>query len=503
MTTAKKNATFDFVVVSNRLPVDQVTNPDGSTEWRTSPGGLVTAMEPVMAQNEGAWVGWPGVADLELGPFDSNGMHLVPVELSDSELKQYYEGFSNDTLWPLYHDVIAQPTYHREWFDEYRIVNERFAEATAAIAAKGATVWVQDYQLQLLPKMLRTMRPDLTIGFFLHIPFPPSGIFAQLPWRKSVLRGMLGADVIGFQRPSDAANFQTAVRRLLGHSSSKGVVSMKAGTDEVGRPTEAREVIARAYPISIDADFFSELARDPEIVERAAEIRRELGDPKTVFLGVDRLDYTKGIRHRIKAYGELVAEGRISVEDAILVQVASPSRERVETYQMLRDEIELAVGRINGDYSTFGHPAIEYLHRSYPRREMLALYLASDVMLVTALRDGMNLVAKEYVAARNDGTGVLVLSEFTGTADEFTSAVQVNPHDIEDLKDAIEYAAKMSPDEQKRRMRSMRKKLSANDVRAWSEGFLSDLREAKAASNEGRPLGGGTESKKSAKGAKA
>jgi alpha,alpha-trehalose-phosphate synthase [UDP-forming] len=464
--------TYTFVVVSNRLPVDHVVDEDGTEGWRASPGGLVTALEPVMRAADGAWVGWAGQPDIDLPAFDHDGIRIVPVPLSPHDLQNYYEGFSNDTLWPLYHDVIAQPGYHRVWWDSYVDVNQRFADATAAISAHGATVWVQDYQLQLVPRMLRSVRPDLTIGFFNHIPFPAYGIYSQLPWRTQIVEGLLGADVIGFQRVADAGNFSRAVRRLLGYSTRSPFVDVPA-TDTA----PARRVMTRAFPISIDAASFEQLAQRPDVQARAAQIRADLGDPQTIMLGVDRLDYTKGIGHRLKAFGELLAEGRLAVEDVTLVQVASPSRERVDAYAHLRDEIELAVSRINGDTDTVGHTAIRYLHQGYPREEMVALYLAADVMLVTALRDGMNLVAKEYIATRADNRGVLVLSEFTGAADELRQAVRVNPHDIEGLKDAIMEAVHMPPREQGRRMRALRKRVLENDVDAWSSSFLRALDE--------------------------
>ncbi|MFL0566295.1 trehalose-6-phosphate synthase [Microbacterium sp. 179-I 1D1 NHS] len=461
----------DFVVVSNRLPVDRTD--DENEPWRRSPGGLVTALDPVMRSTNGAWVGWPGQPGVELDPFEFDGLHLVPVTLSADDMQLYYEGFSNDTIWPLYHDVIAAPTYHRTWWDAYVKVNKRFAEAASEHAAEGATVWVHDYQLQLVPKLLRELRPDLTIGYFHHIPFPAYGLYAQLPWRRQVLEGLLGADVIGFQRVADAGNFARAVRRQLGYDTKAGAIAVP--TEDGG----VRTAVARAYPISIDAAEYEELAKRPDIRARAEEIRSSLGNPKAILLGVDRLDYTKGIRHRLKAYGELLADGRLSVHDVILVQVASPSRERVQTYMELRDEIELTVGRINGDADELGYSAIQYLHHSYPREEMVALFLAADVMLVTALRDGMNLVAKEYVASRVDGGGTLVLSEFTGAADELTQAIKVNPHDIAGLKDAIMQAIEMPEKEKDRRMRALRRRVRENDVAKWSERFLSDLSAAR------------------------
>jgi trehalose 6-phosphate synthase len=459
----------ELVVVANRLPVDHDPDADGPEAWRRSPGGLVTALEPVMRQADGAWVGWPGKPDVELAPFEFDGTLLVPVTLSADDVELYYEGMSNDTIWPLYHDVIAAPRYRRAWWDAYVRVNRRFAEAAAAAAAEGATVWVQDYQLQLVPRMLRDARPDLTIGYFHHIPFPAYGLYSQLPWRRQVIEGLLGADVIGFQRVTDASNFARAVRRALRYpTKSSGItVPNPDGTE--------RNVLAKAFPISIDTASYVELAQRPDIRARAAEIRESLGNPSKILLGVDRLDYTKGIRHRLKAFGELIEAGRLSVEEATLVQVASPSRERVEAYMQLRDEIEQSVSRINGDNDTMDHTAIRYLHQAYPREEMVALFLAADVMLVTALRDGMNLVAKEYVASRLDNRGVLILSEFAGAADELTSAVRVNPHDIEGLKDAIMRAVEMPPAEQGRRMRAMRRKVAEHDVAAWSASFLSAL----------------------------
>jgi trehalose 6-phosphate synthase len=460
-----------------------VVEPDGTASWTRSPGGLVTALEPVMRQKDGAWIGWGGQPDLEFDPFESDDIRVIPVALSAREIENYYEGFSNDTLWPLYHDVIAPPTYNREWWDCYVEVNQRFADAAAEASAPGAVVWVQDYQMQLVPKLLRLLRPDVTIGFFNHIPFPPYGIYSQLPWRTQIIEGLLGADVIGFQRVADASNFQRAVRRLKGYS-TKGyqvevpLVDQSPGVrvfGEIKRQGTFRTVVARPFPISIDAQSFEELARTPAIQERARQIREDLGNPSSIMLGVDRLDYTKGIGHRLKAFGELLAEGKLSAEDVTLVQVANPSRERVQAYMELRNEIELTVGRINGDYGTIAHVPISYQHHGFPREEMVALYLAADVMLVTALRDGMNLVAKEYVACRFDEDGVLVLSEFAGASDELKRALLINPHDIDGVKDAILRAVAMPKRERTARMRSMRKRVIEHDVSRWSDEFLKVL----------------------------
>lgn len=496
MTTSpnSRDTLYDFIVVSNRLPVDSVVDADGRQGWSPSPGGLVAALEPVMQRRDGAWVGWAGEADLELEPFDIDGIHIIPLTLSASDVRDYYEGFSNDTLWPLYHDVIARPSFHREWWDAYRIVNQRFADMAANAAAVGAVVWVHDYQLQLVPKMLRELRPDLTIGFFDHIPFPPYGLFSQLPWRTQVIEGLLGADVVGFQRDADAGNFAQAVRRLKGYATTGSRIEVPLVDESPGvrvfspikRGAPSRTVIAKKFPISIDAASYRAEARDPDIRARARQIRADLGNPATIMLGVDRLDYTKGIRHRLQAYGELLAEGRINPSDVILVQVASPSRERVKSYIDLRDEIELTVGRINGEYSELGHLAISYHHHSYPREEMVALYLAADIMLVTALRDGMNLVAKEYVASRFDNDGVLVLSEFAGASDELTRAIRVNPHDIDGLKDSIMRAMEMPHHERESRMKYLRKRVFDNDVEKWSNGFLDVLNHSHDSGSQSR-----------------
>ena len=468
-TTASAYGDSDFVVVANRLPVDR-DPAEKSQGWRTSPGGLVTAVAPVMKSQEGAWIGWTGVPDVDFDPFTIDGMNLVPVTLSSEDVLKYYEGFSNATLWPLYHDVIVPPEFHRTWWDSYVRVNERFAAKVAEVAAEGATVWVHDYQLQLVPQLVRRMRPDLAIGFFNHIPFPPYELFAQLPWRDEILRGLLGADLIGFQRPADAANFRRAVRGRLNFTTKGSTVNVPAGDF-----LPEHIVRAEAFPISIDTPYLEELARDPKIIERARQIREEIGNPKVVMLGVDRMDYTKGIRHRLKAFGELLAEGKLDVEDVVLIQIATPSRERLEQYKIIRHDVELAVGRINGEQAEVGSIAVHYLHHSYPRDEMTAFFLAADVMLVTALRDGMNLVAKEYVACRRRDDGALVLSEFTGAADQLKGAVMVNPHDIGDLKAGILDAVQMDEKTRSRRMKQMRKKIATDTVSIWSKKFLAEL----------------------------
>jgi len=464
----------DLIVVANRLPLDRVVLPGGQTTWRTAPGGLVTALEPVMRANKGAWIGWPGDTGETVKPFTDNGLTLVPIGISQNEYTEYYEGFCNATLWPLYHDVVAKPEFHREWWDAYIDVNERFAHAAAKQAAPGATVWVHDYQLQLVPQMLRELRPDLQIGFFLHIPFPPVELFSQLPWRRQLLEGLLGADLVGFQLPGAAGNFIRLVRQRVGH---------KTHRDQVYLP-DGRVVRAAAFPISIDTKAFEELAGSEPVERRAKQIRDDLGNPAKIFLGVDRLDYTKGIYARLRAFSELIANGDLSVEDAVFLQVATPSREQVEQYRLLRNDIDQLVGRINGDLGRIGRPVISYLHSSFPRQEMAALYRAADIMVVTPFRDGMNLVAKEYVACRLDGDGALVLSEFAGAAEELKQSYLINPYDINGMKATMLQAYHAEPKELGRRMRAMRKQVSEHDVAFWAQSFLDSLAEAGAAHHD-------------------
>ncbi|MEV5328504.1 trehalose-6-phosphate synthase [Nonomuraea fastidiosa] len=464
-----------FLIVANRLPVDRTIEPDGTASWRRSPGGLVTAIAPVMQRRHGAWAGWHGAPDEKLEPFQQDGMNLIPIPLSAREVELYYEGFSNATLWPLYHDVVATPVFDRQMWEAYQSVNQRFAEAAAEAAEEGAVVWVQDYQLQLVPAMLRRLRPDLRIGFFLHIPFPPTELFWRLPWRKDIVEGLLGADLVGFQLPGGASNFRRLCRRLLGLPYKGNEIFL-----------DDRIVTTQAFPISVDFAHLDALVREPHIVARAKEIRIELGEPEHVLLGVDRLDYTKGIGQRLEGFGELLKDGRLRPGEAVFVQIATPSRERVDEYRKLRDDIELQVGRINGEHAQLGYQPIWYFHQSYNQEELAALYLAADVMVVTPLRDGMNLVAKEYISCHHDLQGALVLSEFTGAADELRQSYLVNPYDVEDIKRQLLNAMRATPHELARRMRTMRRRVATYDVDRWANEFLTALESPASATSTRR-----------------
>jgi trehalose 6-phosphate synthase len=459
---AGSGAESELVVVSNRLPVTRAARGE---EWDLSPGGLVSALTPVLRKRASTWVGWPGPSRGSAPRrFESHGIQLRPVPLSRSQIEGFYEGFSNRTIWPLYHDAVRPAEYHRPWWATYVEVNRLFAETALAEAAPGAIVWVHDYHLQLVPRMLRERRPDLRIGFFLHIPFPPQELFAQIPWRRQILEGLLGADVIGFQTVVGARNFSVLCRRYAEAEPHRDGLRLFGRTSRIG-----------AFPISIDTEGFARLAASPEVARTVAEIRGRLGNPLRLLLGVDRLDYTKGIDLRLLVFEELLREQRLDPRACVLVQVAVPSREEVPSYQVVRNEVERLVGSINGAFGQVGRAPVHYLHRSLPLPELVALYRAADVMLVTPVRDGMNLVAKEYVASRSDLRGALVLSELTGAAHELRAALQVNPYDVEGLKDAVVRAVELTPAEQGRRMASLRRVVERHDVHAWARSFLEGL----------------------------
>jgi trehalose 6-phosphate synthase len=455
-----------LVVVANRLPVARV---DG--EWRSSPGGLVRALLGFLRPTTALWVGWAGAADDPEDRFEVDGIEVATVPLSAEQIAGFYDGISNDAIWPLYHDALRPSTYEADDWRVYAEVNERFAERVAEVAERDAVVWVHDYQLQLVPAMIRRRRPDLRIGFFLHIPFPPQELYMRFPWREEVLEGLLGADLIGFQRRVAAENFVALASRLLGATAD--------GDDIIVTP-DGRRVGVGAFPVSIDVEEIDAIATAPETIKRAERIREGLGDPPTVLVGVDRLDYTKGIVERLVAFRELLrhrSAGRDHLErpDLVLVQLAVPSREQVGDYLAQREHVEQLVGAVNGEFATLGHPAVHYLHRSLPLDQLVALYLAADVMVVTPLRDGMNLVAKEFVAARRGSGGVLVLSEFAGAVDEFGDAVVVNPHDPQALVGALDTAVSMSHREATRRMAAMHEALLANDAEHWAASFIRRL----------------------------
>jgi trehalose 6-phosphate synthase/phosphatase len=459
------------LIVSNRLPVT-VTSVDGVLHATPSAGGLATGLRGHHERSGGLWIGWPGFADL-LGGVPSAELEAllgplgaVPVPLSAEEITRYYEGVSNGVLWPLFHYLLDQLPLRVEHWDSYVAANARFADVIAEHYRPGDLVWVHDYQLMLVPRMLRERVPGARVGFFLHIPFPSSEVFAALPVREELVRGLLGADLVGFHTPSYARHFARAIERTLG-----------AHAHSLERPTrvthEGRETAIGVFPMGVDAADLAERAERFEVKAALAHVRPPEGE--ALLLGVDRLDYTKGIPRRLIAFQQLLERhprlhGRVR-----LVQVAVPSRGGVRAYQKIRRDVEGLVGRINGTFGTPRWAPIHYMHRSVTDAELLALYRAATAMLVTPLRDGMNLVAKEFVACRTDEDGVLVLSEFVGAAAELTDAVIVNPYDVDGSADAYYRALTMPPAERRGRMRALRRRVFAYDVHAWSAGFLEAL----------------------------
>jgi trehalose 6-phosphate synthase len=451
-----------MVIAANTLPIRR-RREQGRARWVPAPGGLASALGPVVRDLGGAWIGWAGVGS-RVAPFRHGNIAMVPIPLSRQEIAEYYEGFCNGTLWPLFHSAIREPEYHRSWWGAYAAVNERFAEAVAGAAGRGATVWVQDYHLLLLPALLRRRRPDLRLGFFLHVPFPAEELFLRLPWRHQVLEGMLGADVVGLQTPGAARNLLRLARRLLG-------ADVRAGTVSRG----AAEVVVGAYPISVDVARIESIAKLPRVQKRVEELRRTVGRGRKVLLGVDRLDYTKGIDLRLKAYDEVLTRWPELAARTVLVQVAVPSRGRVAEYQRLQERVDAMVGRLNGQHGDVGVEPVSYVRRNLDLEDLVAMYQLADVMVVTPLADGMNLVAKEYVASRTDERGTLVLSEFAGAAAELKGALLVNPHDVNGMADAVERALDMTVAEQRRRMRQLRGVVQANTVQDWAMSFLETV----------------------------
>ncbi len=446
--------TSDIVIVANRLPVN--VDHEGV---HMSPGGLVSALTSVVDIHS-RWIGWSE------NPLPDDARHpdgqptLHPVSISERELTGYYEGFANTVLWPLLHGRLQPVEFDRGWWEAFVTVNQRFAAAAIASAPLGGTVWVHDYHLLLVPGMMRAERPDLRIGLFLHVPFPAPQIFEILPWRSQITDGMLGANLIGFQTPVDADNF-------------RAITANRAESPPFERARREPAAI-ESFPISVDFARWDELGA--HAAKESTTLRREM-NAATVFLGVDRLDYTKGIAQRIKAFGALLDGGHLPAEDCVFVQIAVPSRTSVSAYAEERALVEAAVEEVNSRHRRRdGSPVVQYHYRNLSPSELATWYRAADVLVVTPLADGMNLVAKEFVAARGDHDGALVLSEFAGAAHDLeVGAMLVNPYDIDAMKIAMTRAAHLPRAERMRRMQSMRGVVRVNDVNNWAASFLARL----------------------------
>lgn len=462
-----------FIVVSNRLPVS-VARVDGQLVFSASSGGLATAMSSLDVENQ-IWVGWPGIASNTLTSTEKTQITkelkkrgCIPVFLTEADIANFYEGYANDTLWPLFHYFPSVAQYRSSYWDAYQSVNRKFARAVSHVSGDTAMIWVQDYQLMLLPSMIRAGKPQAKIGFFLHIPFPSYEVFRLLPERRAIIEGLMGADLLGFHVYDYARHFISSCNRILGTTSEQGVIEH-----------QGRRVTIDVFPIGIDYKKFRDTLRDP-VTKKEISILDERYGKQRIILSVDRLDYSKGIMKRLEAFERLLAERPKLHRTVTLMMIAVPSRTEVETYKQLRDEIEQTVSRINGMYGTTDWAPISYQFQNLPFEQIVALYAKSEVALVTPLRDGMNLVAKEYVASKRGRKGVLILSEMAGAADELHGAVIVNPNNIPALTDAIYQALTMPNTEQQRRLKLMQARISDYTVQKWGEDFVSQLEDARS-----------------------
>lgn len=462
-----------LIIVSNRLPVVLNRGKDG--KWSAVPGsgGLVTALAPVLRDRGGLWIGWPGTVEasgkkLEKALADAtrhSGFTLKPVGLTAEERDRYYFGLANQIIWPLFHDLFSRCSFDPSYWSGYETVNRKFAHAIKDHLDRNY-IWVHDYHLMSVAQELRELGVKENIGFFLHTPFPPLDIFMKLPWRFQILRSLLRYDLIGFQTLRDRRNFIQCVRTLIREVSVQGkgqVIALRFGD---------RDVRVGAFPISIDFKEFARLASTKEVKERAWHIRRHLPNVQ-IILGIDRLDYTKGILERLKAFRNALLRYPELQERVVFIQVAVPSRRQIPEYQDLKIEIERLVSEINGQFTRSGWVPIHYLFRSLDRNELLAYYRTAEIALITPLKDGMNLIAKEYCASSLEENCVLILSEFAGAAAQLQKgALLVNPYDEEGVADTIYSAVTMPMEERRQRMNRLRASIKKHDIYWWVNSFL-------------------------------
>lgn len=465
-----------LLIVSNRLPVVVNSEEDGSWTVKPGSGGLVTALKPVLREYGGHWVGWPGEST-EDAPMDELlekvgeelGCSFTPVQLSTELVEGFYYGFSNETLWPLFHDLLGHATFEREKWLSYVKSNRIFASVLAETVKADQIVWIHDYQLILVGRGLREIGISNPLAYFLHIPFPPPDIFARLPWRAEILQALLTYDLLGFQGVRDLRNFAQCVRQFV----PTARVSVQKQITEIR--LNDRKLRAGAFPISIDSKDFNNRASSQEVQDRAWYIHENFQDQKLV-LGVDRLDYTKGIPAKFLAFEQALAKYPELHEKISMVQIVVPSRQSVPEYAKWKDNMDTIVGRINGRFANRGWMPLHYLYRSIPQDELLGYYRAAEICLITPLKDGMNLVCKEYCASNISEDGVLILSEFAGAAPQMSDGgLIVNPHDCDGVADAIYRAVMMDREERLDRMRRLRREVFRNDVFRWVNSFLDQV----------------------------
>ena len=467
-----------IIIVSNRLPVN-IRIEDENIDVQTSVGGVATGMQSVHQASQSIWIGWSGLTEEETPKKLKTSINsaleaekCIPVSLNDEDIEKYYFGFSNKTIWPLFHYFTQYTEYEQETWEAYREVNQKFADVVLKHIKEGDKLWVHDYQLLLLPEMIKEKRPDVCIGFFLHIPFPSFEVFRILPWRKEILKGMLGADLIGFHVYDYERHFFSSVRRLLGYEINFNKIDM---VDRI--------VLADSFPMGIDYDKFHNAAvtHKQRSVKDRSKIQQELDkhvlmtpDVKLV-LSIDRLDYTKGIPNRLLAFEYFLNQYPQFLEKVTLIMLSVPSRSNVEHYQLMKSEVDELVGRINGQYSTINWTPIWYFYRSLPFDNLIDLYTSCDVGLITPIRDGMNLVAKEYIASRTDKKGVLIISEMAGAAKEMGEAIVINPNNYGEIAEALNQALTMSEEEQIERIEGLQKRLKRYNIEKWANDFVNSL----------------------------
>ncbi|MBI4604939.1 MAG: bifunctional alpha,alpha-trehalose-phosphate synthase (UDP-forming)/trehalose-phosphatase [Planctomycetes bacterium] len=458
-----------LVIVSNRLPFQTTVETGSRVALQPGGGGLVSAMDPVLRRTQGLWVGWPGEGGSQAIEAAGGSLpyEVFPVDLEAEDAAAYYDGFSNRTLWPLFHDLVGRTVFEEDWWRSYERVNRKFAEVLAGQAREGDLVWAHDFHLLLFARSFRELRPDIRCAFFLHTPFPPQRLFHRLPWREPIARALLSYDLLGFQCERDLGGFAQVVAVLCPEAQC-----LELGVHEAIYQWEDRIVRARVFPIGIDFALWDGYGRDRKVIGRAQRFRAK-NDNRKIILGVDRLDYSKGIPQRLKAFGELLERHPEEREKVLLLQIAVPSRTSVHEYKELKREIDGLVGHINGKFGTPHWVPVNYLYRRFDPVELAAYYRAADVALVTPIKDGMNLVAKEFCAASVDGKGALILSEFAGAAFQLDrGALIVNPHDSAGTAEALHQALHMPLEEQKRRMEALRKVIAEHDVHRWASDFI-------------------------------
>jgi len=465
--------TKKLILVSNRLP-NTVTKRKNKLSFHTSPGGLTTGLYSVFKSLNGVWVGWPGVSLAAISPDEKRIIedkliadNLYPVFLQQKEIENFYSGFCNRTIWPLFHYFTQYTVYDKYYWRYYKRVNELYAKAVLRVAKPNDIIWVQDFHLMLVPHLLRKEMPDSTIGFFLHIPFPSYEVFRLLPWRKELLEGLLGSDLIGFHTFDYAVHFLESTRRIVGRENTFGQIIVNN-----------RIVKVDVFPMGIDYEKYATASEIPAVKREIDRLKKKV-DGMKVILSVDRLDYTKGIVERLKAFDTFLSRNKDQAEKILLILVAVPSRKGVVEYKNLKKKIDELVGEINGKYSTIGWMPIWYMYRALPFSRLAALYSISDIALVTPIRDGMNLIAKEFVASRRNGRGVLILSEMAGAVKELGEAIIVNPNNFEESAFALEKALKMAPKEEIERNRMMQRRLRIYNILVWGNDFINRLNQTK------------------------